>query len=262
MPAQIGRATRPRPYIKDHMTEKRLPSTGLPVGGVSAAALVCGDPARATMIAEQLTDVVKLSDQREYRAYRGMFGKTAVTVCSHGIGAAGAAIAFEELIGAGAKRIIRVGTCGGIQPEINTGDLVVATAAVDRTGYGRLSVPESYPAVADGALTEKLKSAMGDQPFAQGIVLTSDSFYPGVTTSLTPDYKQLAEANVQAVEMECAALFLLGSLRGVQTAAILAVDGNVLHARESMDSYAPHEDVVKTAVSQAINAALTAIENG
>jgi len=244
------------------MTEKRLPGTGLPVGGVSEAALVCGDPARATLIAERLTDVVQLSDQREYRAYRGMFGKTAVTICSHGIGAAGAAIAFEELIAAGAKRIIRVGTCGGIQPAIVTGDLVVATAAVDRTGYGRLSVPESYPAVADGELTEKLKTAMGDQPFAHGIVLTSDGFYPGVTTALTPDYKQLSAANVQAVEMECAALFLLGSLRGVQTSAILAVDGNVLEAREDMDSYKPHRDVVKTAVSQAIDAALEAIKNG
>lgn len=240
------------------MAEKKLPGTGLPIGGVSEAALVCGDPARATTIAERLTDVVQLTDQREYRAYRGMFGETAVTVCSHGIGAAGAAIAFEELIAAGAKRIIRVGTCGGIQPSIATGDLVIATAAVDRTGYGRLSVPEGYPAVADGTLSEKLKCAIGDSPFSQGIVLTSDSFYPGVTTTHTPDYKQMAEANVQAVEMECAALFLLGSLRGVQTAAILAVDGNVLQARESMDSYAPHENVVKTAVSQAIEAALKA----
>jgi len=241
------------------MTEKRLPGTGLPVGGVSAAVLVCGDPARATAIAERLTDVVQLTEQREYRAYRGMFGKTAVSVCSHGVGTAGAAIAFEELIAAGAKRIIRVGTCGGIQPAITAGDLVIATAAVDRTGYGRLSGPEGYPAIADGALTEKLKAAC-NVPFSQGIILTSDSFYPGVTTPHTPDYKQLSAANVQAVEMECAALFLVGSLRGVPTAAILTVDGNVLQARENMDSYQPHRDVVKAAISQAITIALTAMD--
>ncbi len=237
------------------MIEKRLPGTGLPANGVSEAVLVCGDPARATMIAEQLSDVVQLADQREYRSYRGNFGKTAVTVCSHGVGAAGAAIAFEELIVAGAKRIVRVGTCGGIQPSIITGDLVIATAAVDRTGYGRFSFPEGYPAVADGELTAALKKGMGERPFTAGLILSSDNFYP---TPFTFDYAQMQANNVLAVEMECAALFLLGSLRGVQTAAVLAVDGNVSAVRESVDGYSPHRDVVKTAVLQAIEVGLTA----
>ncbi len=238
------------------MTEKQLPITGLPVGGVSEAVLVCGDPARATIISERLTDVEMLADRREYRSYRGVFEETAVTVCSHGVGAAGAAIAFEELIAAGAKRIMRVGTCGGIQPFITTGDIVIATAAVDHTGYGRFSFPAGYPAVADGAMVTALKGAMGKSPFVAGLVLSTDNFYP---TPFTPDYTSMQKGNVLAVEMECAVLFLLGSLRDVRTAAVLAVDGNVLAARESMNSYAPHRDLVTTAVSQAIDAGLTAV---
>ena len=74
-----------------------------------------------------------------------------------------------------------------------------------------------------------------------------------------PDYRVLSAANVLAVEMECAALFLVGSLRGVATAAILAVDGNVLVSAESMDSYQPGREVVAAAVEEAIGCALLAL---
>jgi len=100
----------------------KLPHIGLTVGSVSPDVLVCGDPGRATRIAAQLDDVELLGELREYRSYRGTFAGKPVTVCSHGIGAPGAAIAFEELIAAGARRIIRVGTCGGLQPDIRSGD--------------------------------------------------------------------------------------------------------------------------------------------
>ena len=241
------------------MTEKKLPITGLVVGEVSPAVLVCGDPERADKIAAQLTDTQLLSDQREYRSYRGMVEGLPVTVCSHGVGAPGAAIAFEELIVAGAKQIIRVGTCGGLQPEITSGDLVIATGAVQTTGFGRNYVPEGYPAIADAKLMLTLAEVAGETAY-RGLVLTSDVFYDGVLTNHTPDYPLLSQANVQAVEMECAALFLVGSLRGIQTGAILAVDGNVLNTREMMDGYEPHRDVVITAVAHAINIALQALK--
>lgn len=239
------------------MTQK-LPITGLIVGEVSPSVIVCGDPARATKIAAQLTEVTLLADQREYRAYRGTFQGKAVTVCSHGIGAPGAAVAFEELIAAGAKQIIRVGTCGGIQPTIVSGDLVVATAAVDSTGYGRESLPPGYPATADVTLTyqlQRLAAATHPRTFS-GLIITRDNFYAGVPTPFTPDYQIMASARVLAVEMECAALFHVANLRGVQAAAILAVDGNVLHSGESMDSYDPHQDVVAAAVNHEIEIAL------
>jgi uridine phosphorylase len=244
------------------MSPKVLPVTGLKVGQVSPAVLVCGDPARATKIAAHLNDAVLLNERREYRLYQGTFQGLAVTVCSHGVGAPGAAIAFEELIAAGAKQIIRVGTCGGLQPDVQSGDLVIVTAAVQNTGYGRETVPPGYPAAADAELLLALRDRAThyNHPHHTGIVITRDNFYAGVTTVHTPDYQLLSAANVLAVEMECAALFIVGSLRGVATAAILAVDGNVLSGGESMDTYQPNRQVVAAAVEVEIQVALEALQ--
>ena len=244
------------------MAKKKLPHIGVPTGSVSPNVLVCGDPGRATRIAQHLAEASLLGEKREYRSYQGRFSGWPVTVCSHGIGAPGAAIAFEELIAAGARRIIRVGTCGGLQPEIHAGDLVVAMAAVDNTGYGRAAVPEGFPVVADLDLTWALRmtAAENGRSCPTGIVLTSDNFYPGVPTLFTPNYKTLATANVLAVEMECAALFIIGSLRSVQTAAILAVDGNVLQSGEEMESFNPDDSSVKMAVDTAAIIALHALQ--
>jgi uridine phosphorylase len=245
------------------MTEKKLPLTGLSVGSVSKGVVVCGDPSRAAKIAQSLSRPKLLSKRREYHTYQGSFKGTMLTVCSHGIGAPGAAIAFEELIAAGAQQIIRVGTCGGLQPKINAGHLIIATAAVQNSGYGQEMVPPGYPAVADPKLTMALEkeASKEQQRHTMGLVLTRDVFYGGVDTPSTPHYQIMSEANVQAVEMECAALFIVGSLRSIQTAAILAVDGNVAASRETMDSYQPHQDVVTSAVEAAIEITLSVLHN-
>jgi uridine phosphorylase len=242
------------------MSTELLPHIGLERGSISPYVIVCGDPARATRIAEQLDGAVLLGEKREYRSYQGRFAGLTVTVASHGIGAPGAAIAFEELIAAGAKRIVRVGTCGGLHPDLRAGDLVVAAAAVDSTGYGRFAVPKGFPAVADPDLVVALRMAAGGNGRSprSGIVLTSDVFYDGTQPSL-PVYQTMAQANVMAVEMECAALFIIGSLRGVSTGAILAVDGNVLGEVETVDTFNPDQAVVKTAVDDAIQIALRAL---
>lgn len=234
-----------------------LPHTDLAVGTVAPLALVCGDPARATAIASRLEDVTLLAEKREYRTYNGRFRSCPMSVSSHGVGAPGAAIGFEELIAAGARTLIRVGSCGGLQPHVRAGDVVVATAAVQQTGYGRQTVPEGYPAVADVTVTTALRQAAARHgAHHTGIVLTCDNFYNGVATPFAPDYRALAAANVLAVEMECAALFVVGSLRGVATGAVLAVDGNVLETAESMETFKPQQTQVQAAVAAAIEIAL------
>lgn len=243
------------------MTVDTLPITGLPGSGLPAAVLVCGDPQRAGKIADYFDGARLLSERREYHAYTGHYSGVPVAVCSHGVGASGAAVAFEELVAAGTRYLIRVGTCGGLQPDVQDGGLVLATAAVDATGYGRLTVPPGYPAAAGLRLSHLLLHVAreGNQALHSGLVLTSDNFYRGVQTPYTPDYQTLSKAHVLAVEMECAALFHIGNLRQVETAAILAVDGNVLEQGETMDSYNPQRDVVGAAVEAAIELALEAV---
>ena len=244
------------------MTAEHLPLTGLPTEGLPDSVIVCGDPARASKAAEQLEDAELFSEKREYRCYVGSFKGQTVAVCSHGIGAPGAAIAFEELVRAGARKIIRAGTCGALQPGMKPGHLIIATAAVQSTGYGRETVPQGYPAVADLDLTLALRREADKigKPYSSGIILSRDNFYRGVDLVDNLDYKLLSQANVQAVEMESAALFIIGSLRGVQTAAIVVVDGNVLDsAGESMDTYAPGRQVVQDAVETEIMIALQSL---
>ncbi len=237
-----------------------LPHTLLEPGSLPANALVCGDPARATEISRHLENARLLADFREYRTLQGTYRGLPLVVTSHGIGAPGAAIAFEELIAAGVRRILRIGTCGGLRPEVDRGDLVLATAAVQGTGFGREFAPPGYPAVADGALTRAMALAAGKEgrQVHAGIVATKDSFYGGVGGHGL-NYGELADARVLAVEMECAALFLVGSLRGMATGAILAVDGNVRAGGESMDSFCPHHAEVSEAKEVAIRIALEAL---
>ena len=243
------------------MSAKILPIMGLAVGGISPDVIVCGDPARASKIAEFLQDARLLADQREYRSFIGTYEGLPITVCSHGVGAPGAAIAFEELIVAGARRLLRVGTCGGLQHDGNDCHLVIAVAAVQNTGYGREVAPQGYPAVADPRLTIALQQEAGTGTHTghSGLVLTRDAFYGGVQAPHLPDYATMSAAYVLAVDMECAALFAVGSLRGVRTAAILTVDGNVLDGAESVDSYQPHRDTVAQAVDASIRIAAQAL---
>lgn len=244
------------------MTIEHLPVTGLPMDGVSPSVLVCGDPARADKIAAALDNAELVSHKREFRAHRGSYHGVPITVCSHGVGAPGAAIAVEELIIAGAKQIIRVGTCGGMQPDLVAGHIVIATAAVQNTGVGREIAPRGYPAVADLDTTLALRSAAArDSVNARhGVVLSRDAFYGGVPTPDAPDYTVMSAAGVLAVEMECAAVFIVGALRGIQTGAILVVDGNVLEQTESFDTYQPGQPVVQQGVQVAIQIALSALQ--
>lgn len=215
-----------------------------------------GDPARAAKVASRLSGSAPIAANREYHSFSGTWNGSPVAVISHGVGSAGAGACFSEVIKAGATRIIRAGTCGGLQDSVADGDLVIATAAVRNDGYSRGVVPLEYPAVAHPSVTTRLLSAA---PSAHlGIVLTSDVFYPSeVLGSSLPLWQR---AKCVAVEMECAALFVAASLAAVEAGAILAVDGNPLAAGDAqMEGYDPHRSVVAEAVDTMIDAALTAL---
>lgn len=238
--------------------DSELPLLRARVSDLADRALVVGDPGRAARVAEQLDDVRQLSANREYHVYAGTYRGVPVTVASHGVGAAGAAVCFEELARGGVTRIIRSGTAGGIQPEVVDGAIVVATGAVRADGISHQLVPSEFPAIATPELTIALREAAAKTGLRthSGIVLTGDMFYPS-DVIVGIDHQMWQRAGIVAVEMEASALFVIASLHGIEAGAVFAIDGNPLAAKnDSMDGYDPYREVVTQAVDGALTSAL------
>ncbi|WP_442602296.1 nucleoside phosphorylase [Paenibacillus sp. KN14-4R] len=223
-----------------------------------AYAIVCGDPRRAKAIADQLDNARELSYAREYRTFVGDFQGVHLAVVSHGVGCPGAAVCFEELIRAGVKTIIRVGTAGSYSADIPSGSLVISTAAAREDGLSRQLVPNGFPAVADSAVVDALSQAAIGAPgvVRKGITLCVDAFFTGVEEIPHAKYKQ---AGVLATEMEISALYVVAALRGIRAGAILAIDG--FADSDLAGEYDPHTNSVADAVEREITIALHAIAN-
>ena len=115
-------------------------------GEVGRYVLLPGDPKRCAKIAQYFDDPVMVADNREYVTITGTVDGVRLSVTSTGIGGPSAAIALEELANCGADTFIRVGTCGGMQEEVLSGDLVIASGAIRMDGTSREYAPIEYPA--------------------------------------------------------------------------------------------------------------------
>jgi uridine phosphorylase len=196
------------------------------VGDVAEYVLLPGDPKRAEKIATFFDTAEKVADYRGYVTYSGKVGETPISTCSTGIGCPSAAIVVEELTKIGAKNLIRVGTTGALQPDINIGDIIIVTAAVRADGATNAYVPVGFPAVADFQIVRALIKAaerLGKR-FHLGIVVSSDAFY-----AENQDFvRSYGEANVLSVEMEASVIFTLTNLKRLGGGAILVVDSNLI----------------------------------
>lgn len=220
-----------------------------------AYAIVCGDPRRAEAISRKLDHARELAFAREYRTFVGEYGGVPLAVVSHGVGCPGAAVCFEELIRAGVKTLIRVGTAGGYHADTPAGSLIVSTAAIRADGYTKQMVPEGFPAAADSEVTEALYAAAQESQgvVRKGYTVTLDVFYAGI---VEVPHRQYKAAGALAVEMEIAALYTVAALRGARAGAILALDGYA--DADLAETYDPHTDAVALAVEREIEAALRA----
>ena len=237
-----------------------LPILKTDSSNIPARILVVGDPNRLDVVAESLTDVIAISHNREYRSIKGKFNGVELGAVSHGVGSAGAGACFEELCISGATRLVRSGSAGGMQADVGAGDIVIARAAVREEGLSHKLVPTSYPAIAtpDVLLAMRSSAVSLGIDFHEGILLTSDLFYPHDV--LGSDLTLWQKAGVTAVEMEVATLFVICGLHSVETGAVVAVDGNPLEQDDgSMETYDPHQDKVKRAVEGSLQIALSAL---
>ncbi|MEO7125417.1 MAG: nucleoside phosphorylase [Nakamurella sp.] len=237
-----------------------LPLMRVTVSDLAPSVMVVGDPARAAKAAALLDGARKVGENREYVTYSGTFHGTPISVASHGVGAPGAAVVFEELCRGGVRRIVRAGTAGGIQSEVLDGSLVVATGAVRDDGVTATLVPLAYPAITDPALTMSLvrEAAAQGATVHTGVVLTSACFYP--LDVLANDQPMWQRAGVVAIEMELAALLVIAAQHGVAAGGILAIDGNPMVKQDTeMGDYQPFREIVVEATDRALRAALRAL---
>ncbi|MCD8342211.1 MAG: uridine phosphorylase [Clostridiales bacterium] len=203
--------------------------------GLGRYCILPGDPGRCAAIAQYLEEPRHLTTNREFCSWTGRLLGEPVAVVSTGIGGPSAAIAMEELAQLGVDTFLRVGTCGGIRLDVQSGDLVVATGAVRMEGTSREYAPIEYPAVPDFTVTAALRQAAlgcGITP-KLGVVQSKDSFYgqhdPAsmpVAGELQAKWEAWKRLGVLASEMESAALFTVAAARGVRCGACFHVIWN------------------------------------
>jgi uridine phosphorylase len=224
---------------------------------VGRVALLPGDPDRVPRIAKHFKDAKLISSHREYTTYGGYIDGEYVISMSTGIGGPAAAIAVEELARLGVELMIRVGTCGGIDPGAKVGSLIIADAAVRLDGTTRQYVMDGYPAAATPEVVIALKEAASSlkKEFMSGITASTDAFYAGQGRPSFKNYfpsqaktlvSDLRAANVLCFEMESSTLFTLGRLFGVSTGALFAVLGNRM--TDDFKADAGIDDAIQVAV--------------
>jgi DeoD family purine-nucleoside phosphorylase len=230
-------------------------------GDYAEGCLLPGDPLRAKYIAETfLADVVQVNAERGLLGFTGTWEGKRVSVQGTGMGCPGATIVFEELIQLGVTRLLRVGTCGGLQPDHSLGDLIVAISAVpaDATATHLVGGEPHCPTASWELIHEAVHVAKhGKETLRVGPIVSSDLFY-------NPDrgqYERWSERGVLAVEMEAAALFTVAALRKVHAGCLLTVSDIVVEGEFVRIS----DDELQAAVDRMTRIALetaTAGQNG
>ena len=228
-------------------------------GEVGRYVLLPGDPKRCAKIAKYFDDPVLIADSREYVTYTGTLDGVKVSVTSTGIGGPSAAIALEELANCGADTFIRVGTCGGMQEKVMSGDLVIASGAIRMDGASRENAPLEYPAVGDYEILRALEQAAHNLGMRHhiGVVHCKDAFYGQHNPELLPQSEVLLQKwdaylklGCLASEMESATLFIVGGYRKVRTGTILLAMANQTRAKMGLPNPIVHDtdSAIRTAI--------------
>ncbi len=221
-------------------------------------AILPGDPGRVEKIARMLDNPRFYRQNREYTTWLGELEGEHVLVMSTGMGGPSTAIGVEELYRTGVSTFIRVGTCGGMQPEIVGGDLVVATGAIRMEGTTREYAPIEFPAVASLDVTNALIGSARDAGFTchAGVVECKDSFYGQhepdrmpVSYELQNKWEAWKRAGALASEMESAALFILASFLRARAGCVLSVVWNQERAKAGLSNPEVHDTTGAIAVA-------------
>lgn len=233
-------------------------------GDVGRYVILPGDPGRCEKIAALFDDAHFVARNREFTIYTGTLLGEKVSVCSTGIGGPSASIAMEELHNIGADTFIRVGTCGGIDLDVRSGDVVVATGAIRFEHTSREYAPIEYPAVANFDVTCALVQAAKNlgKSLKTGVVQCKDAFYgqhsPAkmpVSYELLNKWEAWKKMGCLASEMESAALFIVAGKLRVRAGACFLVMANQEREKLGLENPVVHDTdmAVRTAVGAVRN---------
>lgn len=225
-------------------------------GEIAESILLPGDPLRAKYIAENfLEDVSCYNEVRGMLGFTGTYKGKRVSVQGTGMGVPSISIYVHELINSyGVKNLIRVGTCGALQKDVNVRDVILAMSATTNSGVNRLHFNgldfaptanfELLKKAYDGAKEHKLNVNVGS-------VFTSDVFYNDDKELV----KTLADHQVLAVEMETSALYTIAARFGVKALSVLTVSDHLLTGEEtsSQERQETFNEMVEVALSAAVN---------
>lgn len=196
-------------------------------GNIAPVVLIAGDPLRAKHVAEtNLQEAICYNQIRHMLGYTGTYRGQRISIQGTGIGIPSTALYLHELIhGYGVKVVMRVGTCGAIQPDLKLGSVIVATHAFTDSAAIRPFTNALAPA-ADSALAGQAlaKAQALNIPVHAGPLFSTDLFYSPDTTR----YEQPTAEGVLGVDMETAMLYAMASYFKIRALALLTVSDNIL----------------------------------
>ncbi len=203
-------------------------------GNIAETILLPGDPLRAKFIAENfLTDVEQFNAVRNMFGYTGTYNGKRVSVMGTGMGCPSIGIYSYELIHMyGVKNLIRIGSCGGMDKNLQLFDIVLAMGASTDSNYAhQYDLPGTFSAIASWDLLSKAKKIADENKIntVVGNILTSDIFY----SDSPDDWKRWAKMGVIAAEMESYALYCNAARTGVNALTILTVSDSIVNHSET-----------------------------
>ena len=214
------------------------PHINAPAGAFAKTVLLPGDPKRAKYVAEKFLEKAELvNDVRGVQGYTGYYKGVRVSVMASGMGMPSMGIYSYELFNAyDVENIIRVGSIGSINENVNLKDVVVATSASTNSNYGKnfhldgiISGAASYKLIKK---VDEVVAKMGlESKVKFGQILSSDTFY---TDEVENDLKW-AKMGVIGVEMEGYALYL-NAARSGKNALVLATVSDQLVKKEYLSA--------------------------
>lgn len=237
--------------------------------GIGRYLFLTGSDNRAKEISEHFDDKIVLPHGRQHNLYLGSIthqnDKIDVGAISTGMGGPSADIIINELIMMGARRFLRIGTAGSLQPDrIKVGSIVIATGAVRDDKASWDYIYREYPALASLEYLIAAGRANNHQPSAEihfGIVHSKSSLYAReFHLSLMPENDNymttMRHAGVIASEMECAQLFTLSSLMSHKLMPERILCGGILAIVGDHTSFSNEKEQVDAVISKTIRLGL------